>query len=304
MARRMTTRGFLERKERKERITMLTAYDYPSARILDEAGIDAILIGDSLGNVVQGQDSTLPVTLSDILYHTRMVARATQQALVVADMPFLTFQVSAEEALRNAGRLLAEGGAQAVKLEGGREVAPTVRRLVQTGIPVMGHIGLTPQSVHALGGYRVQGRTAAAAARLMDDAFALEEAGAFGIVLELVPAEVSAEISLRLHVPTIGIGAGAGCDGQVLVLHDMIGLGGGPAPKHARHYAEVGQAMRAAAEAYARDVRDGTFPAGDNATTLGAPADDVLAAMRLVERRQAHGTLEDGAEIRPYGGGH
>ncbi len=297
----MTARGFLERKERGEKIAMLTAYDYPTARLLDAAGIDAILIGDSLGNVVQGQGTTLPVTLEDIVYHTKMVERAVQQALVVADMPFLTFQVSAEQALRNAGRLLQEGGAQAVKLEGGVDVALTVQRLVRTGIPVMGHIGLTPQSVHALG-FRVQGRTAQAAARLMEDAFALEQAGAFAVVLELVPAEVSAEISRRLHVPTIGIGSGAGCDGQVLVLHDMIGLNEGGMLKHTHRYAEVGQAIRDAAEAYASDVRASLFPSSDHATSLGPSEPDVLAAMRRVEKRHQGQASDDDVEINPYGG--
>ncbi len=301
MAKRMTARGFLERKERGEKIAMLTAYDYPTARLVDAAGVDGVLIGDSLGNVVQGRTTTLPVSLEEMTYHTSMVSRAVEKALVVADMPFLTYQVSAEEALRNAGRLMQEGGAQAIKLEGGVDIAPTVRRLVQIGIPVMGHIGLTPQSVHALG-HRVQGRTAQAAACLMEDAFALEAAGAFGIVLELVPDEVATEISSRLHIPTIGIGSGAGCDGQVLVLHDMVGLDEGGVLKHTRRYAEVGQAIRGAAETYAQEVRAGTFPSAEHATSLGAAGAEVLAAMRQVEKRHAIQEGDDGTEINPYGG--
>lgn len=301
MKKRMTARGLMERKERGEKITMLTAYDYPTARIVDAAGVDAILVGDSLGNVVQGQATTLSVTLEDILYHTRMVARAVEQALVVADMPFLTYQISPEDALRNAGRLMQDGGAQSVKLEGGTEVAPTVRRLVEVGIPVVGHIGLTPQSVHALG-FRVQGRTAEAAARLMESAFALEDAGACAIVLELVPAEVSAEISRRLKVPTIGIGSGGGCDGQVLVLHDMLGIGGGVL-RHTRRYAEIGQAIKDAAVSYAQDVREGAFPGPEHATTLGDAEADVLAAVRRVQRHHLESVQEGSGEVgNPYGG--
>lgn len=282
MQKRVTVRWLLEAKARGERTALLTVYDHPTARLCDEAGADMLLVGDSLGMVVQGNDTTLPVTLDQVLYHTRMVARAAQRALVIADLPFLTFQISAEETLRNAGRLLAEGGAQAVKLEGGREYVGTVHRLVQSGIPVMGHIGLTPQSVHALGGYRVQGRTAEAAAALLEDALALERAGAFGIVLELVPAEVAQEISRRLRIPTIGIGSGAGCDGQALVLPDMIGLQEGVSPRHARRYAEVGTAIRDAVQAYCRDVRQGAFPTPEHAPSLGDQTDAVLAALRRV----------------------
>ena len=284
------------------RITMLTAYDYPTARLCDLAGVDSLLIGDSLGMVVQGHDTTLGVTLEESLYHTRMVSRATQHALVIADMPFLTFQVGAEAAIANAGRLLAEGGAQAVKLEGGREMAETVRRLSSVGIPVLGHIGLTPQSVHALGGYRIQGRTRSAARRLLDDALALEDAGAFGVVLELVPTEVAQAISQRLQIPTIGIGSGPHCDGQVLVLHDLIGLGEGPGPRHARRYAEVGKAIREAAAGYCADVRAGAYPAPEHATSLGGEAADVLAALDGVPRAEAAAGDAASDEQRPYGG--
>lgn len=279
MAPTVTTRYLLDAKAKGERFTLVTAYDYPTALICDEAGADILLVGDSLGMVVQGHDTTLPVTLEDILYHTRMVARAAKRAMVLADMPFLSYQIGVGEALRNAGRLLAEGGAHAVKLEGGREVAATVQRLVQSGIPVMGHLGLTPQSVHVLGGYRAQGRTREAAAALLLDALALAEAGAFAVVLELVPAEVAGEVSRRLRIPTVGIGSGPACDGQAQVLPDLIGLYPG-GPRHARRYAEVGRAMRDAVGAYRDDVRAGSFPGPENAPTLGGDAEEVLQAMR------------------------
>lgn len=285
---------------------MLTAYDHPTAAIADRASIDALLIGDSLGMVVQGNDSTLGVTMDQALYHTRLVSRAAERALVVADMPFLSFQVSAEAALQNAGRLLAEGGAHAVKLEGGRRVAETVSRMVDAGIPVMGHLGLTPQSVNALGGWRVQGRTAAAARVLLEDALLLEDAGAFAIVLELVPAEVAEAISRRLSVPTIGIGSGAGCDGQVLVLHDMVGLTPQPvAPKrHARQYADVGQAISEAVSAYCAEVRAGTFPGHDNASHLeGEDLRTVLAELADAGApRTDGGASPEDAEPPLYGG--
>ncbi len=302
MAGRVTTRTFLDMKARGQRITMLTAYDYPTARLCDLAGVDALLIGDSLGMVVQGHDTTLGVTLEEAVYHTRMVARATEHALVIADMPFLTFQLGVDQAVANAGRLLAAGGAQAVKLEGGQDMQETVRRMCRVGIPVLGHIGLTPQSVHALGGWRVQGRTAEAARRLLDDALALEDAGAFGVVLELVPVEVAEAISRRLRIPTIGIGSGPGCDGQVLVLHDLVGLGEGPGPRHARRYADVGTAIREAAAAYCRDVRQGDYPGAEHATSLGADASAVVAA--LGDGRPARDPHPPGGdpEHRLYGG--
>lgn len=285
MSKRVTTRDFLQKKRRGERIVMLTAYDFPTARLVDSAGVDAILVGDSLGMVVQGHAATLQVTLEQMVYHASLVARATERALVVADMPFLSFQVSPEEALRNAGRLLQEGGAQAVKLEGGAEVAPTVSKLVTAGIPVMGHVGLTPQSVHALGGMTVQGRTAEQAARLLRDARALEEAGAFALVLELVPYEVAVELTGRLAIPTIGIGSGPGCDGQVLVLHDMVGLLPGATPRHAKRYAEVGRILQEAVAAYAEEVRKGVFPTAAESRTLGAEAEAVVEALRQADEQ-------------------
>lgn len=260
MATRVTVTRLREMKRKGQKIVTLTAYDYPTARLLDEAGVDVLLVGDSLGMVVLGYESTLPVTLGDILHHTRPVARAAERALVVADLPFMTFQISPEEALRSAGRLMQEGGAHAVKLEGGREVAPTVIRLVQAGVPVMGHLGFTPQSVHALGGYRVQGRTEDAARRLLDDAAALVEAGVFALVLEMVPRQVARLVTERVPVPTIGIGAGPDCDGQVLVLHDLLGLYTRQSPRFARRYADLAGVIRTAVGEYADDVRGGAFP--------------------------------------------
>ncbi len=245
-------------------ITMLTAYDSVFARIFDEAGVDALLVGDSLGTTFQGAETTLPVTMDEMVYHTRIVARARKRALLVADMPFLSFQVSVEEALRNAGRLIKEGGAEAVKLEGGLAVAETVERLTRVDIPVMGHIGLTPQSVHRMGGYRVQGRReghdAGCRERLFEDARALEAAGAFAIVLEGIPAPLAREITEQLSVPTIGIGAGPDCSGQVLVMHDMLGLSPSFVPRFAKPYANLWQQASAAASAYIGEVRAQLFP--------------------------------------------
>lgn len=282
MRTRVTTADLIAMKRRGERIAMLTAYDYPTARLLDEAGIPIILVGDSLGNTALGYETTIPVTLEDMLHHTRAVARGAQRALVVADMPFLTFQVSPEEALRNAGRLIQEGGAQAVKLEGGGPVLETVRRLVQAGIPVMGHLGLTPQSVHALGGFRLQARTAEAVRQLFADALALEEAGAFAIVLELVPAPVAARLTQLLHIPTIGIGAGPGCDGQVQVLGDFLRLLPGPLPRHARPYADLATTIVQAVQHYIDDVRRGAFPG--EAESFGLPRELSLDVIDEVAR--------------------
>ncbi len=243
---------------------MLTAYDFPSARIAEEAGVDMILVGDSLGMVVLGYESTVPVTIEDMLHHTKAAVRGSQRALVVADLPFMTYQTSVEDAMRNAGRLLQEGGAQAVKLEGGVHMAETVRRLTQIGIPVMGHIGLTPQAINQLSGYKVQGRTPETAERLLEDAIALQQAGAFGVVLETIPAPLAELISQRLRIPTIGIGAGAGCDGQVQVWHDLLTYQTTFMPKHmprhVKQYANVGEVMRGAIEQYASEVRSGAFP--------------------------------------------
>ncbi|MBE3589712.1 MAG: 3-methyl-2-oxobutanoate hydroxymethyltransferase [Firmicutes bacterium] len=255
-----TVHDLQEMKARGERIVMVTAYDYPSARCAQEAGVDVILVGDSLGNVVLGYETTIPVRLEDMLRHVSAVTRAEGPAHVVCDMPFMTYQVSAEEALRNAARLVQEGGAQSVKLEGGEAFAPTVRRIVEAGIPVMAHIGLTPQSVHRLGGYRVQGRSAEAARRLLEDALALQDAGAYSLVLEAVPWQLAAEITRRLRIPTIGIGAGAGCDGQVLVFHDLVGYSFGTPAKFVRRYADVRQVVTEALRRFGEDVRRGAYP--------------------------------------------
>lgn len=257
---RVTIRDLQKKKRAAEPLVMITAYDYPSARLVEEAGVDLILVGDSLGMVVLGYESTLPVDLEEMLHHAKAVMRGSQRALVVVDLPFLSYQVSPEEALRNAGRILKETGATAVKLEGGAPVVESVRRLVQAGIPVMGHLGLTPQSVHQLGGYRVQGKTPKAAAQILEDAQALEAAGAFGLVLETVPAALGRQISQRLRIPTIGIGAGPWCDGQVQVFHDLLGFGDDFLPRHARRYGHLAEAIRAAVSDYAGDVRGGAFP--------------------------------------------
>jgi 3-methyl-2-oxobutanoate hydroxymethyltransferase len=242
------------------RITVLTAYDATMARLLDLAGIDVILVGDSLGMVVLGYENTIPVTLDMMIHHTRAVSRGTERALIVADMPFLTYQISADEAIRNAGRLIQEGGAAAVKLEGGAGVLEIVRRLTEFGIPVMGHLGLTPQSVHALGGFRQQAQNAESAERLLSDARALEDAGAFAIVLESIPARVACQVTSALGIPTIGIGAGPHCDGQVLVSYDALGLYNGNVPSFVRQYAHLGEVIIEAAKTYVDEVRSGRFP--------------------------------------------
>lgn len=250
----------LQRKARSEKITCLTAYDYPIARLVDEAGIDLILVGDTLGPVVLGYDSTLPVTDEEILHHLRAVRRGVKRALLVADLPYGSYHINCEEALRIAIRFLKEGKAEAVKLEGGRKRASLIRRLVDAEIPVLGHVGLTPQSVHVFGGHRVQGKTAAAASEVLEDALAVEDAGAFAIVLEGMPRELAGLITRRLRVPTIGIGAGPECDGQILVLHDLLGLTAGPLPKFVRPYAAIAETIRGALERYGDDVRAGRFP--------------------------------------------
>ena len=257
---RVSTRTLLDMKRAGKKIVSLTAYDALFARLLDQAGVDVVLVGDSFNTVLAGAETTLSATLEQMIHHGRMARAGVERALVVVDMPFLTFQVSAEEAKRNCGRVLQATGAHAVKIEGGTHIAPTVRELVEIGIPVMGHLGLTPQSVHALGGYRVQGREPEAAERLLTDAKALEEAGAFSIVLELIPAGVAQRITKSLSVPTIGIGAGPHCDGQVLVLHDMLGLNEGFHGKFVKRYAELADAVRAAVRAFGDEVRGGRYP--------------------------------------------
>ncbi len=257
---RVTISDIKAMKARGEKIPMITAYDYTSARIVDDAGIPMILVGDSLGQTMLGYDSTVPVTMDEMIHHTKTVVRGSSRALVVGDMPFMSYQTGSTDALRNAARFLQEAGAQTVKLEGGVTMASTVQRLVSAGIPVMGHIGLTPQSVNQLGGYKVQGRTLKTAVRVMEDARALEQAGAFAIVLECVPESLSKLITDRLSIPTIGIGAGKECDGQVQVFHDMLGLINDFAPKHAKRYASLGDTVASALRQYAAEVKDRSFP--------------------------------------------
>jgi len=253
-----------EKKARKEKITMLTAYDYSTAVMVDQAGIDVILVGDSLGNVVLGYETTLPVTMDDMIHHTRAVARGTKNSLLVGDMPFLSYHISIPEAVRNAGRFIQEGGAQAVKLEGGEERVDTIKAVLDAQIPVMGHIGLTPQSVHQFGGFKVQGKDVETARKLVRDAKALEAAGVFAIVLECVPAALAERITAEVSVPTIGIGAGPGCDGQVLVINDMLGLYGGFTPKFVKKYANLNPLILEALRQYKEEVESGAFPAAEH----------------------------------------
>jgi len=265
---RVTTVTLREMKDRSERISMLTAYDYPIARLLDEAGIEVILVGDSLAMVGLGYETTLPVTMEEMLHHVRAVSRGVKRALLVADMPFGSFQASVEDGVRNAGRFLKEAGAQAVKLEGGREVADLTRRLTSVGIPVMGHLGLTPQMVHQFGGFKVQGRTAAAAERLREDALLLEEAGVFALVLEGIPWQVAEVITTELRIPTIGIGAGSSCDGQVLVTNDLLGLFDDFTPKFVKRYANLKETIAAAFTRYRQEVKAGEYPGPEHAFRL------------------------------------
>jgi 3-methyl-2-oxobutanoate hydroxymethyltransferase len=268
VGKKITTLAFRQKKERGQSITILTGYDYPTALALDQAGIDAILVGDSLGMVMLGYKNTLPVTMDEMLHHCCAVSRGAKAALLIGDMPFMSYQASTEEAIRNAGRFLQYGGMDAVKLEGGRERLDSVRSIVGAGIPVMGHLGLTPQSVNILGGFRPQGRTAESAKRLLEDALLLEEAGCFSLVLESVPARLAEMVSKRLSIPTIGIGAGAGCDGQVLVTHDMLGLFDRFMPKFVRKYADLHTEMQDAFKAYIADVQSHVFPAREHCVEM------------------------------------
>jgi 3-methyl-2-oxobutanoate hydroxymethyltransferase len=265
---------------RRGKIVCLTAYDYPTARLLDEAGVDVVLVGDSVGMVVLGYENTLPLTVDEMLHHTRAVRRGIRRSLLVADMPYGSYHGDKGEAVRNALRFVKEAGAEAVKVEGGERRMELIAQLVEAEIPVMGHVGLTPQSVHALGGFRVQGKTVPAAEQLMRDARSVEAAGAFSIVLESIPSELAAQITRELRIPTIGIGAGPECDGQILVLHDMIGLSAGHAPKFTRRYANVSETISNAVAAYAQDVRDGSFPADEESYHLSSEIRERLLAVR------------------------
>ena len=257
---KITVNEFLRKKTEQEKITMITAYDYPFAMIADEAGIDAVLVGDSLAMVVQGLDTTLPVTMDEMIYHTKMVSRAVRNAMVIGDMPFLSYQASVESAIRNGGRFLKEAGASAVKMEGGAEIREQIKAVAMADIPVVAHIGLMPHAVHRMAGYKLQGRNFDEAQKLIEDAHILVEAGAFAIVLEAVPLGLAERITKELPIPTIGIGAGPDCDGQVLVIHDVLGLTAGHAPRFARRYADLGGEIKCAAGEYCDDVRAGRFP--------------------------------------------
>lgn len=276
--RKQTVRTFHLKKRQGDPITMLTAYDYATALAVDRAGIDSILVGDSLGMVVLGYENTLPVTMADMLHHCRAVARGAQYALLIGDMPFMSYQVSTPEAVRNAGRFLQEAGMDAVKLEGGRERVEVVKAIVDAGIPVMGHLGLTPQSVHQLGGFRTQAKTAAAAQRLLEDALMLQDAGCFSLVLEAIPEQLARFVSQRLEIATIGIGAGAGCDGQVLVTHDLLGLFDRFTPKFVKQYAHLHQVMAEAFAAYQKDVQQRRFPGREHSTDMSADEWQALLA--------------------------
>jgi len=274
---RITINQIKTMKRKGEKITMLTAYDYSTAKIVDEVGIPLILVGDSLGMVVLGYESTIPVTMEDMLHHTKAVVRGTKQTMVVGDMPFMTYHISVDDALRNAARFIQEGGAQAIKLEGGVTVAEKVRRIVECGIPVMGHIGLTPQSIHQFGGFRVQGRTPEAAVKMLKDAQALEEAGAFAVVLETVPTPLATLITQKIGIPTIGIGAGVGCDGQVQVINDILGSYTDFVPKHAKQYAKLADIMSSAITEYYNEVKAGTFPTAKQSFSMD---ESILAELK------------------------
>jgi 3-methyl-2-oxobutanoate hydroxymethyltransferase len=274
--RKVTVPEIRDRKSHGPSIAMVTAYDFTMARLLDEAGVDIVLVGDSLGMVVQGLPNTLPVTVDEVCYHGRAVARGLQRAHLVGDMPFMSFQASATQAIENAGKMMKEGGFESVKIEGGIEVAERVAQMVAIGIPVMGHVGLVPQRVHAFGGFRVQGKTEEAADRIIADAEALEQAGVYAIVLEAMPAKVASRVTRAVSVPTIGIGAGRGCDGQVLVCTDLLGMSRGHAPRFVKHFAEVGDAIVGATQAFIDEVRGGTFPDKDHEYQAGATVEGVV----------------------------
>ena len=274
---RVTINQIKEMKQKGEKISCLTAYDYSTAKIVDEVGVPLILVGDSLGMVVLGYESTIPVTIEEMLHHTKAVVRGVKQAMVIGDMPFMTYHLSVEQALQNATRFIQEAGAQSIKLEGGVTVADKVRRLVECGIPVMGHIGLTPQSIHQFGGFKIQGKTPEAAIRLLKDAQALEEAGAFSIVLETVPAPLAALITERIGIPTIGIGAGIGCDGQVQVINDILGSFADFVPKHAKQYAKLTDIVRDAVTEFHNEVTAGTFPTDKQSFSMD---ESVLAELK------------------------
>jgi len=270
MSQKFTVKSFQEAKDNNRKISMLTAYDYSMAKIVDAAGIDSVLVGDSLGMVFQGNESTLPVTLDEIIYHTKAVVRGVKNALVVADMPFLSYHVSKEEAVRNAGRMIKEGGAEAVKMEGGSLFSETIKAVVDAQIPVMGHIGLTPQSVNAFGGFKVQGKDEQSAKRIWEDAKLLEEAGVFAITLECIPDKLAQLITKSLRIPTIGIGAGKSCDGQVLVINDMLGMFSDFVPRFIKQYAKLNTEITAAVQDYMAEVREGDFPAGEHTFDMDA----------------------------------
>ncbi|MFC1918029.1 3-methyl-2-oxobutanoate hydroxymethyltransferase [Chloroflexota bacterium] len=274
---RVTANQIREMKPKGEKIAMLTAYDYSTAKIVDEAGIPLILVGDSLGMVVLGYESTIPVTMEEMLHHTKAVVRGAKKAMVIGDMPFMTYHVSTEDAMRNAARFIQEAGAQAVKLEGGVTVAEKVRKIVDCGIPVMGHIGLTPQSIHQFGGFKIQGKTPEAAIRLLKDAQALEEAGAFSVVMETVPAPLAAFVTEQISIPTIGIGAGIGCDGQVQVINDTLGSFSDFVPKHAKQYAKIADIISSVAKQYLEEVKSGKFPTEANSFPMD---ESVLAGLK------------------------
>ena len=274
---RVSINKIKEMKQTGEKITMLTAYDYSTAKLVEEAGIPMILVGDSLGNVVLGYESTIPVTLENMLYHSKAVVRGTSKALIVGDMPFMTYHLSTEQALQNAARFIQEAGTQAIKLEGGVNVADKVKRIVDCGIPVMGHIGLTPQSINQIGGHKIQGKTPEVAASMLDDARALEQAGVFAIVLETVPSALATLITEKISVPTIGIGAGPGCDGQVQIINDILGSHTGRVPRHAKQYVKLVDIMSNAISQYYQEVTKGEFPTEDNSFPMD---ESILEALK------------------------